>query len=392
MKEPDFPHNEQERMEALLDLEILDTAPEEVFDRITRLAAHIIDAPVVLMTFLDDDRNWFKSKIGVDFAESPRNISFCGHAIHHDEVLMVSDATKDSRFADNPLVTEIPNVKFYAGAPLILSDGIRLGTLCAFDMQPRELDSHQLDALRDLAAVAVDELDLRKSVKVQGQISQELREQAKELQHSNQALEQYVYMAAHDLRAPLKRLINLADLAVLDSDGADSSLVMPMRESAVEMEGLVMGYGRLAGLTQGVTSEQLASTMIDQAREATGQVIGVNIIGDAAVVCDSFLVTQAFVNLLENAHKYGSGDHVVIDLRDDGEEYAFSVSNEVEESFPVDNTIFAPFKRLVSDDRGTGLGLAIVERVAQLHGGSASASCEDKRFEVTLSFPKRSLT
>ncbi len=391
MKEPDLPANENERMAALLDLKILDTAPEEVFDRITRLAAHIIDAPVVLMTFLDEDRNWFKSKIGVDFADSPRNISFCGHAIHNDEVMMVPDAQEDERFADNPLVAEMPNVRFYAGAPLILSDGIRLGTLCAFDMQPRVLSDEQIGALRDLASVAVDELDLRKSVEVEARISQELREQTVELQHSNQALEQYVYMASHDLRAPLKRLINLADLAVLDSDGAASGLVGPMRESAVEMEELVSGYGRLAGLSQGEASEQLASAMVKEAYEASGQIIDVRVTGDASVVCDSFLVTQALVNLLENAHKYGSGDSVVIDLTDDNEQVGIAVSNEVEQSFEVDNTIFAPFKRLVSDDRGTGLGLAIVERVAQLHGGSASASCSDKTFAVQLSLPKRGI-
>ena len=388
MKAPELPDNEEERMAALLDLEILDTEREAVFDRITRLASHIIDAPVFLITFVEGDRQWFKSVRGWDLTEGPRESSFCGHAIHHDEVMVVPDALDDPRFVDNPLVTGELGMRFYAGAPLILRDGIRLGTLCAIDNDPRQLDQDQVDALRDLAAVVVDELGLRKGLRVQAEIAIDLREQATELQHANQALEQYVHMASHDLRAPVQNLVNLADLAVLDTKGKIRELVEPMRHSAVEMEELILGYGRLASLTRGHIELLDVSELIEQAHEASGRVVKLEERGDAALLCDAVLVGQALVNLFENAQKYGLGNCVAVETTDDGTNVGIAVSNPVESSFAVDQSVFAPFRRLVSGGDGRGLGLSIVERVVQLHDGSASAKCEFNTFTVELTFPK----
>lgn len=388
MKAPELPENEEERMAALLELEILDTEPEAVFDRITRLASRIVDAPVFLISFVEGERNWFKSTRGVDLTEGPREISFCGHAIHSDDVMVVPDTLDDPRFADNPLVAGDFGVRFYAGAPLILSDGIRLGTLCALDTKPRELEQDQLDALADLAAVVVDELGLRKGLKVQAEISIDLREQATELQHANQALEQYVHMASHDLQAPVQKLVNLADLAVIDTEGELRKTVEPMRRTAVEMEELIHGYGRLAGLTRGRTELLNVSALIENAHEACGRVVKLEQRGDAAIVCDSVLVSQALVNLFQNAHKYGAEGCVSIETTDSADDVVIAVSNPVETTFAVDQSVFAPFKRLVTEGNGSGLGLSIVERVVQLHDGSVSARCVDNTFTVDLRFPK----
>ena len=390
MTPAEYPANEDERMAALYELEILDTEREEVFDRITRLASHIIDAPIFFISFLDGQRNWFKSARGIELGESPRDISFCGHAIHSDDVMLVPDATEDPRFADNPLVTGELAVRFYAGAPLILSSGVRLGTLCAFDTKPKAIDSDQVDALRDLAAVVVDELGLRRGLRTQAEITLDLRDKATELEHANQALEQYVHIASHDLRSPVKNLVNLADLAVLDTKGSLRELVEPMRQSAVEMEELILGYGRLAGLTKGRTATVAVTALIEHAEHTSGHVVEVNVVGDAQLHCDEVLVGQALVNLFQNVYKYGLDNAVTVGVEENEEVVSMIVSNRVRESFTVDHSVFAPFKRLVRGGEGSGLGLSIVERVVQLHNGSAAASCVDNVFTVEMMLPSGS--
>ena len=153
-----LPDNEAQRIAALHELAILDTEPEERFDRLTRLAAAIFDVPVVLISLIDRDRQWFKSALGVDVRETPRDRAFCAHTILGDDALIVPDALIDDRFADNPFVTGDTRVRFYAGRPLKGSDGSRLGTLCLIDTQPRELDDRKRGALKDLTALVQREL------------------------------------------------------------------------------------------------------------------------------------------------------------------------------------------------------------------------------------------
>lgn len=155
--------SEHERLLALQSTKLMDTAREERFDRITRMAAKSLDAEVALITLLDEDRQWFKSSCGLDESttETPRNISFCHHAIKHEEIMVVLDALNDARFKANPLVTEYPFIRFYAGAPLITTDGHTLGTLCLLDSQPRNVfgDSDR-QMLNDLAASVMTEIEL----------------------------------------------------------------------------------------------------------------------------------------------------------------------------------------------------------------------------------------
>lgn len=159
MLKPLIPANEIARLQALRDLNILDTPAEDRFDRLTRIAQHILQVPIALVSLIDADRQWFKSRQGLDAQETHRDISFCGHAILGSEVFVVADAAADPRFADNPLVLEAPSIRFYAGAPLTLSSGERVGTLCAIDRQPHQVTRAQLAALQDLAACVVDELE-----------------------------------------------------------------------------------------------------------------------------------------------------------------------------------------------------------------------------------------
>ncbi|WP_085686473.1 MULTISPECIES: sensor domain-containing diguanylate cyclase [unclassified Pseudomonas] len=155
---PGKPANEAVRIQALQDLKLLDTAPEERFDRLTRLAKRLFNVPIALVTLVDKERQWFKSCVGLDTTETPRSVSFCGHAILRDELMLVPDAREDDRFHDNPLVTGEPNIRFYAGYPLTVPNGNKMGTLCLIDTKPRDLDDEERALLRDLAGMAEQEL------------------------------------------------------------------------------------------------------------------------------------------------------------------------------------------------------------------------------------------
>ena len=154
--------NERKRLNVLWQYDVLDTVPEEVFDELTELAARICEAPTAMISLVDEDRQWFKSRVGVTVTETSRDVSFCSHAIRHDGLFVVPDTTKDDRFASNPLVTSDPKIRFYAGAPLISPDGYALGTLCVIDKVPRILRSEQLQALRVLARHVMTQLELQR--------------------------------------------------------------------------------------------------------------------------------------------------------------------------------------------------------------------------------------
>ncbi|MDT8838742.1 sensor domain-containing diguanylate cyclase [Paraburkholderia fungorum] len=153
-----IPNNEPARLATLRALRLLDTPSEERFDRLTRVARRLFKAPIALVSLIDENRQWFKSCIGLNVAETSRDISFCGHAILHDDVLVIPDARNDARFYDNPLVTGAPGIRFYAGQPLTAPNGSKLGTLCVIDTHPREFGSEERGLLRDLAQIVEREI------------------------------------------------------------------------------------------------------------------------------------------------------------------------------------------------------------------------------------------
>ena len=158
MIKPAIPSDESRRLKTLRDLRLLDTPPEERFDRVTRLARQVFSTSTALVSLVDADRQWFKSRQGLDAEETHRDISFCGHAILDDKIMVVNDAEKDQRFCDNPLVCGSPNIRFYAGYPLAAPDGSRVGTLCVIDDQPKEISKEQLELLRELGRMVEEEL------------------------------------------------------------------------------------------------------------------------------------------------------------------------------------------------------------------------------------------
>jgi GAF domain-containing protein len=176
-----IPKNETKRLKVLWQYDVLDTVPEEVFDNLTDLAAKICEAPIALISLVDEKRQWFKSKVGLSVDETARDRSFCSHAIMQNDLFIVPDAAQDPRFARNPMVTSDPKIRFYAGAPLVTPDGHALGTLCIIDKVPRELRSHQKQALRILAHHVVSQLELRRHARELTQAHQNGDERRAEL-------------------------------------------------------------------------------------------------------------------------------------------------------------------------------------------------------------------
>lgn len=166
MLKPPVPLDETQRLMSLHSLRILDTQAEERYDRITRMAKRLFDVDICLVSLVDSDRQWFKSKAGLDACETGRDISFCGHAINEGRPFVILDAAKDDRFADNPLVTGPPNIRFYAGQPIEGPGGYRIGTLCLIDSNPREMSPADLETLEDLAQLVEDEIKVTSQVVV----------------------------------------------------------------------------------------------------------------------------------------------------------------------------------------------------------------------------------
>ncbi|MGY8991698.1 MAG: GAF domain-containing protein, partial [Rhodospirillales bacterium] len=191
-----IPKDEAQRLERLRLYRILDTPTEESFDRITRIVAETIGVPIALVSLVDEGRQWFKSKHGIDAAETSREIAFCSHAILGDKTFVVEDASQDDQFFDNPLVTSDPNIRFYAGAPLKTAEGLNLGTLCAIGQVPRKLSKSHQQLLEDLAHLVVDEMELRTAFhKALNQAAEELRLRT---MHDD-----FIATINHELRSPL---------------------------------------------------------------------------------------------------------------------------------------------------------------------------------------------
>ncbi len=186
------PANEDARVIALDKYAILDTDPEQFFDDLTLLASHVCNTPIALISLVDEDRQWFKSRVGLDASETSRDIAFCSTAILQSDVFVVPDALADERFRDNPLVVSDPHIRFYAGAPLINEDGYALGTLCVVDRAPRELAPEQKEALKALSRLVLAQLEFRRNLILLKEAltdrTKEEHERQKELVHVQETL------------------------------------------------------------------------------------------------------------------------------------------------------------------------------------------------------------
>jgi signal transduction histidine kinase len=227
------PKDELSRLKDLYEYDVLDTEAEKSFDDLTQLASDICDTPISLISLVDPDRQWFKSKQGLDAAETARDISFCSHAILENQVFEVQNALTDTRFHDNPLVTNDPNIRFYAGAPLITPRGNAIGTLCVISDKPKKLSSKQINALTVLSKEVIAQLELRlnnkklvMALEKQKKHNKELEKLKEEADTANNTKSKFLANMTHELRTPLHGILNLAEFGMTETttEEKDSTL------------------------------------------------------------------------------------------------------------------------------------------------------------------------
>ncbi|WP_312033810.1 GAF domain-containing sensor histidine kinase [Actinoplanes sp. TBRC 11911] len=307
-----MPDNETDRLAALYGLDILDSAPEQDFDDIVALASNVCGTPMSLVTLVDTDRQWFKARVGTDLTETTRELSFCAHAILGRDLLVVPDTTKDARFSDNPLVDSTDGIRFYAGAPLVTTDGFALGTLCVVDNQPRSLDIEQLQALRALSRQVTAQMELRRHATA-------LANTTARLQELERRKDDLASLIGGDLRAPLKLvtayLEKLGTTGYQDAEMAD----LVGRAAAGHIRGFLDLMHHLTSMAEaGFGTEQLHMRQIDLTRitqraveavrpiAASKQIWILNQAGGPAlpIIADPVRLEQVITHLLFAAVKY----------------------------------------------------------------------------------------
>jgi len=376
---PGMPENEKERLEALQSYKILDTLPESSFDSITSIAAFICNTPISLVSLIDEDRQWFKSKKGLGVSETPREQAFCAHAINNPkEIMIVEDSLKDERFANNPLVHGEPHIRFYAGAPLVTNEGFPLGTLCIIDSVPRHLDEFQLKALSDLASQVMVQFQLRKQLIEMEELKLRLEKQFYEA-------ERFAHLVSHDIKAPLRGIAALAKFTLEEAGNELSDEVSDylnqIQERANKTIGLVEGILKHTLSTNyEVNLEWInARLLLRDVAELSAVPADIAFTSETTITevySDRVILIQILINLLNNAVKYGVSPNPKIQIRikQTLNEWKIEVKDNGPGVSPEHQMrIFQMFQTLGKTDRfgnkGTGIGLSTVKSLVQLlHG------------------------
>ena len=253
MVSPQQTTNEEARLKNLQSYRILDTLPEEDYDNITALASQICDVPISLISLIDDKRQWFKSRYGIDASEAPREISFCNHVIlNPHKTFEIADATKDDLFKNNPFVTGAPNIVYCSGVPLVSDEGFAMGALCVMDNKSRQLTEVQKNALKKLSRQVVLLMNLRKR-------SFDLEETLNEKEKLNHQLDNFAGVAAHDIKAPLSNII-----AVIEELKENKSLNSRAIEDITLLE---LSAQKLRSMVSGLLEYSSAQKSFSTARE-----------------------------------------------------------------------------------------------------------------------------
>ena len=376
---PEFPENECDRQLAVNKYQLLDTLPEESYDNITALMAYICDAPISLVTLLDRDRNFLKSHHGVPFSESPRAISFCGHAINSDDLLtIIEDSRLDERFQDNPLVTDY-NAIFYAGATLVNAEGYKLGTLCVYDTKPRTLTEEQKKALLAMARQVTNLIEQR----YQNILLIALQDKLKK---RNEDLEKFANVVSHDLKSPLANIISLTELLEDENKGhlneESQHYLEYLKSSSYALKNYVDGllkFYKSDELIKNRVEDILVQDVFNELKKVTNPEKNVVFYLEehvAKIRTNKSALMQVLINLVSNSIKYNRKPKTEITIRvsENESEYAFSVGDNgdgIPEAF-IDN-IFDLFSVVGVEDKygniGTGIGLASVKKIIDNLGG-----------------------
>ena len=397
-----IPANEVERLAALTRYAILDTPSETEFDEFARLAATICNAPIALISFIDGERNWIKSQVGFDVSEAPRDFSFCAHTILGQELLEVPYTRNDERFSENTMVTGAPHLRFYAGMPLVTTDGFSIGSVCVAGRAPRRLTLQQRDALAILARKVVKLLDDRMAVNQQIRaLEQRMDARTAELIVARETAEQasnaksiFLATMSQEIRTPMNGMLSMLDLLSLTklSSDQDARLEMVRESGKVLLRAIndILDFSKIEAGKLDVHPE------VSSVRQIIGDVYNMYSLSAAgkgllithrcdanispAVMLDSLRLRQILENFVTNALKFTTRGSVQILA-----EFAGRVGNNETIRFSVKDTgigvsvesqqrLLQPFSQAESDATriygGTGLGLAISRRLAEMMGGT----------------------
>lgn len=384
----EIPANEKERLKALSNFCVLDTPPEQAFDRITSLAAKIFNAPIALVSLVDRDRQWFKSRVGLDAEETHRDLAFCAHAILNSSVFYIHDATKDPRFCDSPLVVGPPNIRTYLGAPLKTPDGLHLGSLCVIFDEVTEIPEEKFPMLEQLAAVVIDELELRYAY-------EEARKARQEATLANEAKSTFLANMSHEIRTPMNGItVMLETLLNTNLDQKQFMMASTALQSSRELLEIINDILDISKLEEGkieINSRAFApKELIDNLTNLFSEVAsqkGLRLIVHGLETLpvylkgDAMRIRQVLTNLLNNAIKFTQQGDIILDVTQDQDSIKFSV---------IDNGIGISkegadklFQRFIQADQtiskrfgGSGLGLSICKQLTTLMNGDIGVKSE----------------
>lgn len=392
-----IPKSEQARLAALYRYQILDTAPERAFDSIVQIASRLAGTPIALISFVDTDRQWFKARLGLDEQEMDRCIAFCGHTILDDEVLEVCDALLDPRFKENPLVIGPPGLRYYAGAPIVTREGLKLGSLCIIDTVPRTpLSKDDRRALKNLAALVVDQLEQRVTLKERADHFAALTHEIRSPLNAALGYVEVIHSRMFGEIQPARYgeyidHINEAGNQILDviSEFLDffkhEAGFLTLRETRFD-------FGLLQTECTGLVEAMIASSGLSLDPAA--------VVENLKISGDRQRVRQIMMNLLINAAKFTPpGGRISVDsgIGSRGE-FWFSVSDTGVGMDPDEiATALTPFGQVSEKANqhiaGSGLGLPLAQRLAELHGGSLGIESEIGRgTSITVRLPAERVT
>lgn len=386
-----LPQDEEGRLAALQAHDLLDTLPEQDFDDLTALASRLCETPIALVSLVDRSRQWFKSRVGVDAAETPRELAYCSHTILGEDLMVVPDAFEDERFHDNPLATGGPRARFYAGAPLRTESGHKLGTLCVIDHVPRQLTQPQLDSLRRLGRQVEAQLRLRLRMRELERREAEGRSQRDALARTLGQRDALAQLVMKDLQAPLSGIQMHASFImcrplVTEDVRLAARDVQEAAESAQRMVANLVDAGREeAPLVPKPVELDVTALLAEVARDFSARIQGSHRLFTTAVrmtrrlvVADRELLRRAVDNLLDNSYRFtalGSGRVALeasqpepglleIRVRDEGPGIPAGAREHVFDALVPDGTPTSARARA-----SNGLGLVFCRRVVQAHGG-----------------------